>query len=1522
MDRTAPPGATGLYDPTNEHDGCGIALVAKLWGEATHAVVEKALEALENMEHRGAEGADPNTGDGAGILIQIPDAFMRGAVAGIELPPPGRYGVGVCYLPRDPERRLAFEQLIEETVTAEGQRPIWWRDVPVDDRYVGEIASMSAPVIRQLIIEASDEIEDQGAFERKLYVIRRIIERESGPELAVPSFSSRTIVYKGMLTAPQLPRYFPDLRDPRLASRLALVHSRFSTNTFPSWELAHPYRMIAHNGEVNTLRGNVNWMRARESQLVSELFGDDLEKVLPVVRSGGSDSATFDNVLELLVLSGRSIPHAMMMMIPEAYRTSKDLDPDVKGFYDFHSCLMEPWDGPAAIAFTDGRWAGAVLDRNGLRPGRWIQDTEGYVVLASETGVMTVAPEHVSAKGRLAPGKIFLLDLEDGRIVPDSEVKRRVARRKPYGEWYERSVVQIDDLPEREPLVPRVEPLRSRQLAFGYSQEDLRMIIAPMASKGEEPVASMGNDAALAVLSDRQPPLFSYFKQLFAQVTNPPVDAIRENVVMSLQTGVGAEVNLLAESPDQAHQLVIEQPILRNAQLEKLRQVSHEIFDAATLDITWPIEDGADGMERRLEALCLEAESQVDHGANILILSDRNLGPERVAMPSLLAVAATHHHLVRAGTRLRTGLVIESGEPRDIHHMATLIGYGASAINPYLMFESLDELADRSLLPEDLQIDEAEQRIVKAIGKGLLKTIAKMGISTIQSYCGAQIFEAVGLEHEVIDRHFTGTASRIGGIGLEVLAAEALGRHFRAYPRTDREVLPVGGVLQWRRDGERHIWNPDTIASLQHAVRASSGQSLQSNGNGNGNGNGAVARDPQQTYAEFARQANDEATRGAALRGLMRLVEADEPVALDEVEPAVEIVKRFSTGAMSLGSLSREAHETLAIAMNRLGGKSNTGEGGEDPSRYTPDENGDRRRSAIKQVASGRFGVTIDYLVNADQLQIKMAQGAKPGEGGQLPGHKVDDYIAKIRYSTSGVGLISPPPHHDIYSIEDLKQLIYDLRCANPSASVSVKLVAEVGVGTVASGVAKANADHVTISGHDGGTGASPQSSVQGAGVPWEIGLAETQQTLLLNDLRSRITVEVDGQIKTGRDVVIGALLGADEFGLSTAPLIAMGCIMMRVCHLNTCPVGIATQDPELRSRFAGTPEHVTAYLMFVAEEVRGLMASLGIRRFEDMIGRSDLLETDEAIDHWKARGVDLSMVLGSLDLPPEIPRRHTRAQVPVLDDALDWELVSMCEPAIQDSEQVRQGPIPVRNVNRAVGGILSGEIARQRGARGLPEGTIEIAFSGSAGQSFAAWLAPGITFSLRGETNDYTGKGLSGGIVAVRPPEAALFRAEENMIVGNTVLYGATAGRAFFRGLAGERFAVRNSGAHAVVEGVGDHGCEYMTGGRVVVLGRTGRNFAAGMSGGIAYVYDRDRGFKARCNLELVDLDEMSADDEEEVRGLIGEHAQRTGSLVARNVLAAWERERARFVKVMPRDYKRVLAERADAEDSEAVSA
>jgi glutamate synthase domain-containing protein 2/glutamate synthase domain-containing protein 3 len=1199
-----------------------------------------------------------------------------------------------------------------------------------------------------------------------------------------------------------------------------------------------------------------------------------------------------DNVLELLVLSGRSIPHAMMMMIPEAYRTRTDIDPDIKGFYDFHSCLMEPWDGPAAVVFTDGRVAGAVLDRNGLRPGRWVQDTEGYVVLASETGVLTVAPEHVQRKGRLQPGKMFLLDLEEGTIVSDESAKRQVSRRKPYGDWYKSAVVHIDDLPERAPRTPRVEPLRSRQLAFGYSQEDLRLVIAPMATAGEEPVASMGNDASLAVMSDRQPALFAYFKQLFAQVTNPPIDPIREQVVMSLHVGVGAELNLLTEIPEQAHQLVMDQPILRNHELEKLRQVSHDIFDAATLDTTWPIESGTDGMEKRLELLCEEAARYVENGANILILSDRNLGMERVAIPSLLAVSAVHNHLVRQGTRLRTGLVIESGEPRQIHDMATLIGYGASAINPYVMFESLDELTDRSLLPADLDRETAEKQIVKAIGKGLMKTLSKMGISTIQSYCGAQIFEAVGLEPELVDRHFTGTASRIGGIGITDLATEAMERHYRAYPRTERDLLPVGGVLQWRRDGERHIWNPDTIAKLQHSARTTDGT------------------ESWQSYEEFARMANDDATRKSALRGLIKLKTLTDPIPLEQVQSASSIVKRFTTGAMSLGALSREAHETLAIAMNRMGAKSNTGEGGEDPARFKLDANGDNRRSAIKQVSSGRFGVTIHYLVNADQLQIKMAQGAKPGEGGQLPGHKVDNYIAQIRNSTPGVGLISPPPHHDIYSIEDLKQLIYDLRCANPAASVSVKLVSEVGVGTVASGVAKANADHVTISGGDGGTGAAPQSSIHGAGMPWEIGLAETQQTLMLNDLRSRITVEVDGQLKTGRDVVIASLLGADEFGFSTAPLIAMGCILMRVCHLNTCPVGVATQDPALRARFQGTPDHVVNYLMNVAEEVRQLMAWLGIRRMEEMTGRTDLLDMDGAIEHWKASKIDLSSVLCSPEVPASVERRRTRGPEPVIEDALDWELVRRCAPALDGGEPLKLGPVPVRNVNRTVGGILSGEIARRHGAAGLPEGTIEINLSGSAGQSFGAWLAPGVTLMLRGETNDYAGKGMSGGILAVRPPEGALFRAEENMIVGNTVLYGATAGRAFFRGLAGERFAVRNSGVSAVVEGIGDHGCEYMTGGRVVVLGRTGRNFAAGMSGGVAYVWDVDHLFESRCNTDLVDLEDLASEDEEELRALIAEHAQRTGSLVARNLLSQWERgARERFVKVMPRDYKRALA-------------
>jgi glutamate synthase (NADPH/NADH) large chain/glutamate synthase (ferredoxin) len=1483
--RPRPTEPVGLYDPEYEHDACGVAFVARLSGEPSHETVQRAITALENLEHRGAAGADPNTGDGAGMLLQIPDELLRGAV-GEALPPAGRYGVAVCFLPQDAERRAALERLLADTVRAEGQRVVTWRDIPVEKDYVGITANWFAPYIKQLVVAASPELAgDQDAFERKLYVIRRVAELAAGPDLVIPSFSSRTIVYKGMLTAPQLLGYYPDLQDPRTKTALALVHSRFSTNTFPSWELAHPYRYIAHNGEINTLRGNVNWMRARESQLASELFGDDLPKVLPVVRPGGSDSATFDNVLELLVLAGRSLPHALMMMVPEAWEEREDLPEHLRAFYAFHSCLMEPWDGPAAISFTDGRVVGATLDRNGLRPGRWLETRDGWVVLASESGVLDEPAANVLRKGRLQPGKLFLVDVGEGRIVGDEEVKRRVATAKPYADWYGAGVARLEDLPERQGREPR-EPLRTRQLAFGYTQEDLRVLLAPMAAKGEEPIGSMGTDVALAVLSDQSPPLFSYFKQLFAQVTNPPIDPIRESVVMSIRTGVGSEANLLTEGPGHAHQLVIPHPIMRNAELEALRGVDSSVFRTHTIPITWRVDDGPEGMARALQRICEQAAEAIAYGANVLVLSDRGVGRDRAAIPSLLAVAATHHHLVREGTRLQAGLVIESGEPREVHHFATLIGYGASAVNPYLMLESLTEVA----APGDHE--QAERNVVKAIGKGLLKTLAKMGISTIQSYNGAQIFEAVGLASDLVERHFTGTASRIGGIGLDVLARETLARHLRAYPDA-AELLPVGGVYAWRRDGERHQWNPQAIAKLQHAVRHGG----------------------QPGYDEWAAEMNESSARRASLRGLLGLRFDDAGgVPLDEVEPASAIVKRFATGAMSLGSLSREAHETLAIAMNRVGGRSNTGEGGEDAARYVPDPNGDSRRSAIKQVASGRFGVTVHYLTNADEIQIKMAQGAKPGEGGQLPGHKVDGYIGRIRASTPGVGLISPPPHHDIYSIEDLKQLIYDLRCANPVARISVKLVAEVGVGTVAAGVAKANADHILISGHDGGTGASPLSSLQHAGVPWEIGLAETQQTLVLNDLRSRVWVQVDGQMKTGRDVVIAALLGADEVGFATAPLIAAGCIMMRACHLNTCPVGIATQDPELRKRFEGTPEHVIDYLFFVAEEARALMARLGVRRFDDLVGRTELLEAAPAVDHWKVRGVDLGLVLAAPESSPDAARRRVRPQASPLPGALDWVLIEAARDAIDHRRPVT-GQFAVRNVNRTVGGLLSHWVAKVHGAAGLPPETIRLGLHGSAGQSFGAWLAPGVELSLVGDANDYCGKGLSGGVIALRPPDDAGFAAEENVIVGNTVLYGATSGRAFFRGLAGERFAVRNSGAGAVVEGVGDHGCEYMTGGRVVVLGPTGRNFAAGMSGGIAYVLDLDGEFPGRCNMELVGFDELDATDAIELHALIEEHHLRTMSPVAARILERWDESLARFVKVMPHDYKRALADMAEAE-------
>jgi glutamate synthase domain-containing protein 2/glutamate synthase domain-containing protein 1/glutamate synthase domain-containing protein 3 len=1429
----------GLYDPAYEHDACGVAFVAKLDGRRSHETIRRALTALASLEHRGASGADADTGDGAGILLQIPHKLF-----GEE---PGRYGVGSFFLPRDAGRRHELEALVEGVVAEEGQRFLRWRDVPVDWSQAGSASAAVAPVIRQALIGAGDGL-DHDAFERKLYVIRRVAELAAGPDLVVPSLSSRTLVYKGMLTAPQLERFYLDLADESVESALALVHSRYSTNTFPSWELAHPYRYVAHNGEINTLRGNSNWMRARESQLASELLGDDLQKVLPVIRPGGSDTATFDNVLELLVLAGRSLPHTLMMMVPEAYEKHGDMSPDLRGFYAYHQCLMEAWDGPAAIAFTDGRVIGATLDRNGLRPGRWYETVDGWVVLASETGVLDEQPSNIRRKGRLQPGRLFLVDLEQGRIVPDEETKREVATQRPYADWVEEEQLRLADLPSAPDVDHDAEPLRARQLLFGYAQEDMKAILAPLARNAEEPVGSMGNDTPLAILTARKPLLYSYFKQLFAQVTNPPIDSIREAIVMSVTASVGSEHNLLDETPAHARQLVIDNPVLLDEQLEQLRAVDHPAFHSWTIDTTFRASDGADGLERALRRLCGEADVALAAGANILILSDRSAGPERVPIPSLLATGAVHHHLVREGTRLQCGIVVESGEPRSVHSIAVLVGYGAAAVNPYLMLETLREL----------DIEDAERRAVKGVAKGLLKTMSKMGISTIPSYCGAQIFEAVGLAPELVEQFFTGTASRIGGIGLRELAAESLARHARAYPETPDALLPVIGLYAWRRDGEHHHWNPETISKLQHAVRSGSAE----------------------TFEQYSAAANTENARRATLRGLLRFKETTA-IPLEEVEPAGAIVKRFATGAMSLGSISREAHETLAQAMNRIGGKSNTGEGGEDPVRF-----GDDRRSAIKQVASGRFGVNAHYLANADELQIKMAQGAKPGEGGQLPGHKVDSYIASVRLTTPGVGLISPPPHHDIYSIEDLKQLIYDLRCANPDARISVKLVAEVGVGTVAAGVAKAGADHVLISGHDGGTGAAPLSSILHAGVPWEIGLAETQQTLRLNGLRSRIWVQTDGQLKTGRDVVVAALLGADEMGFATAPLIASGCVMMRACHLNTCPVGIATQDPELRKEFAGKPEHIVNFFFFVAEEVRRIMAQLGIAKFEELVGRVDLLEVDDAVAHWRSRGVDLSAVLHA----PAVdgPLRRTERQPPALTDALDWYLI--------DAAEYGGGEFPIFNRNRTVGGLLSNWVTRRWGRDGSPE-PLRYTLRGSAGQSFGAWLAPGIELTLLGDANDYVGKGLSGGALALRPPLDAGFAAESNVIAGNTVLYGATAGKAFFRGLAGERFAVRNSGATAVVEGIGDHGCEYMTGGVVVVLGPTGRNFAAGMSGGVAYVLDLD---EEKCNRELVAFDDLEDADVELVRGLVDEHRARTGSTV--------EVDYSRFVKVMPHDYKAAL--------------
>ncbi|OFW40273.1 MAG: glutamate synthase subunit alpha [Acidobacteria bacterium RIFCSPLOWO2_12_FULL_67_14b] len=1493
------PGDQGLYRSRDEHDACGVGFVAHIKGRRSHGIVRQALDLLINLEHRGACGSDPDTGDGAGILVQMPDGFLRQSV-GFPLPPAGSYGAGLVFLPQQPEARAAIKALVERVAADEGLAVLGWRAVPTNLAAIGASAARVAPVFEQVFVGNGPA---DGTIERTLYIIRKRIEHEAASlELAaaarrsfyIVGLSANTLIYKGMLTASQIEHMFPDLTNPALESALALVHQRFSTNTFPSWPLAHPYRYVAHNGEINTLQGNVNWMQAREGLLRSSVFGDDLRKVLPVIGAGGSDTATFDNVLELLVMAGRTLPHAVLMMIPEPWSGNPHMDPAVRAFYEYHSSLMEPWDGPASIAFTDGTLIGAVLDRNGLRPSRYCITTDDRVIMASEVGVLDIPAYQVVVKDRLRPGKMLLIDTGQGRIVSDDEIKRSLAAERPYGEWLARHLVDIEDLPSACAERPDHQTVLKRQQAFGYTQEDLRILLMPMAANGEEPIGSMGTDTALAVLSDRPRLLYDYFAQLFAQVTNPPLDAIREELVTSMASTIGPERNLLEADPEACRQIKIEYPILHNDQVAKLRHLpTGSPFRSTTLPLLYNPEEDGPGLEQAMAELCRKASQAVAAGYGILILSDRGVDATHAPIPSLLATAGVHHHLVREGTRTKCGLLIETGDAREVHHVALLLGYGAGAVNPYLAFETLHDLIRQGLLP-GVTHDQAVIRYVKALNKGVLKVMSKMGISTLQSYCGAQIFEAVGLDREFVDRYFTSTASRIGGVGLPVISEEVRQRHARAFGR--RGAGPVeldgGGEYQWRRDGEVHLFNPDTVFRLQHATRT---------------GQYAIFKD-------YTRLVDDQSKRRATLRGLFRFKPAGPPVPLADVESVESLLPRFSTGAMSYGSISQEAHETLAIAMNRMGAKSNTGEGGEDPSRNVADANGDSRRSAIKQVASGRFGVTSEYLVNADDLQIKMAQGAKPGEGGQLPGHKVYPWIAKVRHSTPGVGLISPPPHHDIYSIEDLAQLIFDLKNANPVARVHVKLVAEVGVGTVAAGVSKAHADVVLISGHDGGTGASPLTSLKHAGVPWELGLAETQQVLLLNQLRDRIVVQVDGQLKTGRDVVVAALLGAEEFGFASAPLVVMGCVMMRVCHLNTCPVGIATQDPELRKTFTGKPEFVQNFFRFIAEEVRELMAELGFRTLDEMIGRADCLDAKPADNHWKAKGLDLSPLLHQPDVPAGTARRAVRRQESGLAGVLDHTLIARSAEALAHQTPVEIA-LPIRNTDRTSGTLLGYEITRRYGGAGLPDDTIRVMFEGAAGQSFGAFLPRGVTLTLEGEANDFVGKGLSGGRIVVRPPRAAAFVAEENIIIGNVSLYGATSGEAFVRGVAGERFAVRNSGAHAVIEGVGDHACEYMTGGRVVVLGRTGRNFAAGMSGGVAYVFDPDEAFAENCNTQMVDLDRL--DDEAEVdfvHELIARHVMLTGSAVGARVLEDWTSMQRRFVSVMPRDFKRVRAAEAQA--------
>ncbi len=1541
---SAAPECRGMYDPANEHDACGVGFVAHVKGQKSHGIVEQGLLILKNLDHRGAVGADPLQGDGAGILIQIPDRLYREEMAkqGVELPPVGEYGVGMVFLPQEAASRHACVEEIERSVAAEGQVLLGWRDVPVNrEMPMSPAVRLTEPVMRQVFVGRGSDVFVTDALERKLYIIRRraanaikSLKLKHGKEFYVPSFSARTINYKGLLLATQVGVYFLDLQDERATSALALVHQRFSTNTFPTWDLAHPFRYIAHNGEINTVRGNVNWFKAREQAISSPILGDDLKKVWPLHYPGQSDSASFDNALELLVMGGYSMAQAVMLMIPEAWEKHTLMDENRRAFYEYHAAMMEPWDGPAAVAFTDGRQIGATLDRNGLRPARYLVTDDDMVVMASESGVLPIPEKKIVKKWRLQPGKMFLIDMEQGRIIDDKELKDSLANAKPYREWVDKIRIRLDELPSpAEKIEAATASMLDRQQAFGYTQEDIKVILEPMIQNGEEATGSMGTDSALPVLSSKNKTLYNYFKQLFAQVTNPPIDPIREELVMSLVSFIGPKPNLLnTHDINPPIRLEVSQPVLSFDHMEKLRNIekyTSNKFHSFELDICYPLAWGSNGIEARLASLAADAEDAVRSGANILIVSDRKVDAENVAIPALLATSAIHQHLVKKGLRTSAGLVVETGSARETHHFALLGGYGAEAVHPYLALETIEALAKG----DAEKADKFVKNYIKAIGKGLCKIMSKMGISTYMSYTGAQIFEAIGLKKDFVERYFTGTPSNIEGIGVFEVAEEAIRLHQDAFSADPvlANMLDAGGEYAFRIRGEEHVWTPDSIAKLQHATRSNK----------------------YETYKEYARLINDQTKRHLTLRGLFEFRPQGEAIPLDEVEPAKEIVKRFATGAISLGAISTESHTTLAIAMNRIGGKSNTGEGGEDASRYAPVKGGtmlsdvigksrvardlelkegDSLRSAIKQVASGRFGVTTEYLVNSDQIQIKMAQGAKPGEGGQLPGHKVSEYIGFLRHSVPGVGLISPPPHHDIYSIEDLAQLIHDLKNANSRASISVKLVSEVGVGTVAAGVAKAKADHVVIAGFDGGTGASPQSSIKHAGTPWELGLSETQQTLVLNRLRSRIRVQVDGQMKTGRDVVVGALLGADEFGFATAPLVVEGCIMMRKCHLNTCPVGVATQDPELRKRFSGQPEHVVNYFFFVAEEVREIMAGLGIRKFDDLVGRADLLDTRPGIEHWKAKGLDFTKVFYQPPVPADVPRRHTEVQDHGLDKALDHTLIAQAMPALEKGQKV-EIETRIINVNRTCGTMLSGEVAKRYGNAGLPDGTIHVKLTGTAGQAFGAFLARGVTLELTGEGNDYVGKGLSGGRIVIKPSPDFRGDTQQNIIVGNTVMYGATDGQAFFAGVGGERFAVRNSGASAVVEGVGDHGCEYMTGGTVVVLGMTGRNFAAGMSGGIAYVLDEDGSFASRCNLAQVALEKVlpagrqaageplhrGLADETQLKELIARHAEYTGSKTAAAILANWDAWREKFVKVFPHEYRRALTEMAAVTQKEA---